>query len=584
MMMKADSKWTFSDLKKNLKKDFDKFPEVKVCVLGDAPTQLLAQALKGYGFLQNINYNIREADFDQIDRQLLDPASETYEFNPDFIIVYNSLEKLQQNFYKTDKLDKAQFASTFIQHLESLFSSVNRHASCRIIYLNFPESLDGIYGNYANNIDYSFLYQIRKINLELMNMAIMFGNLSICDVSVLSALLGKQSVFSATLYINSNLTFSLDFLPLLVKNMSDIMLSARGSFHKCIILDLDNTTWGGIIGDDGIENIQIGDLGIGKAFIQLQYWVIQLKQRGIIVCVCSKNNEDVAREPFEKHPDMILKMDDISVFMANWETKADNIRAIQAILNIGFDSMVFLDDNPFEREFVKKEIPSITVPDLPEDPAEYLLYLQSLNLFEISALSAEDEKRTKQYQEDAKRAVIKKGFTNEEEFLRSLEMVSEVNSFDKFSIPRVAQLTQRSNQFNLRTIRYSESDVEMLMNDKNALTFSYHLEDKYGQYGLISVVVLKKVKDKTLTIDNWLMSCRVLKRGMEKFVLNTIVDAARKNGFEWIEAEYIPTAKNSMVADHYKKLGFDALEKENHWQLNVGNYSKFEVYIQKSKA
>ncbi|MDB5256725.1 MAG: hypothetical protein JWM14_1420 [Chitinophagaceae bacterium] len=574
----------FSALKKNLKKDFSGFPEVKICVLGDAPTQLLVQALRGFGYNQKISYTILEADFDQIDRQLMDPASDVYAFNPDFIIVYNAQQKLQQKFYKKKRTEKESFASDFINHLEELFSSVNSNTSCRIIYLNFAESLDGVYGNYANNIDFSFLYQIRKINLELMNMAIKTGNLSICDISLLSSFLGKQVVFSPSLYINSNLTFSLDFLPVVVKNISDIILSAKGKFNKCIILDLDNTLWGGIIGDDGIENIQIGDLGIGKAFTELQYWVMQLKERGIIVCVCSKNNEEIAREPFEKHPDMVLRMEDISVFMANWETKADNIRAIQAILNIGFDSMVFLDDNPFEREFVKKEIPEITVPDLPEDPAEYLLYLQSLNLFEISALSAEDEKRTQQYQEDAKRTVIKKSFANEEEFLSSLEMISEVSAFNKFSTPRVAQLTQRSNQFNLRTIRYSESEVASLSQDPNAITLSYNLQDKYGQYGLISVVVLKKKTDRIVAIDTWLMSCRVLKRGMEKFVLNTIVAAAQKGGFEWIEGEYIPTAKNDMVADHYKSLGFEAMEKENHWQLNVGNYSKFEVYIQEVKA
>ena len=232
----------------------------------------------------------------------------------------------------------------------------------------------------------------------------------------------------------------------------------RGTFNKCLILDLDNTLWGGVIGDDGIEGIQLGHgLGIGKAFTELQQWAKKLQQRGIILCVVSKNDEQVAKEPFIHHPDMVLRLDDIAVFMANWETKVDNIRAVQQVLNIGFDSMVFLDDNPFERAIVRENIPGITVPELPEDPAQYLEFLYSLNLFETASASEVDDKRTRQYQQEAKRIELKRTFANEQEFLASLGMEARVEPFTAFNTPRVAQLTQRSNQFNLRTMPLQRS-------------------------------------------------------------------------------------------------------------------------------
>jgi FkbH-like protein len=376
---------------------------------------------------------------------------------------------------------------------------------------------------------------------------------------------------------------SIDALPYSASRVMDIVCAVKGQFKKCLILDLDNTVWGGVIGDDGIEGIQLGHgLGIGKAFSEFQMWVKKLKQRGIIICVASKNNEDTAKEPFEKHPDMILKLDDIAVFQANWETKVDNIRTIQQILNIGFDSMVFLDDNPFERNIVRDNIPGITVPELPEDPAEYLEYLYSLNLFETASYSSMDKDRTKQYQVEAQRVSLSKTFTNEKDFLKSLNMVSVVNGFTKFNTPRVAQLSQRSNQFNLRTIRYTDADIEALADDPNVIDLSFTLEDKFGDNGLIAVVIMKPQSKETLFVDTWFMSCRVLKRGMENFTLNTMVEKAKAAGYKKIIGEYIPTTKNKMVENHYKSLGFNPIEDSTTalFELNIDEYQLKECYIE----
>ena len=449
----------FFELKKNLKKDFSSLKVVKIALLGDSSTQLLAQALKGQGYEAGINFDVFEADYNQIEGQIFDHSSELYQCKPDFVILFHSTQKLIKRFYKTDTRGRSQFAEGHVKRVMNMYESINTIHPCKTIYFNFPEINDAVFGNYANKVAISFTYQLRKLNYELMMAAQKCKNLFIADVCALHHQYGTSIAVDPKMYINADMVFSLDFLPEIAKQIVDIIQALQGRFKKCLVMDLDNTIWGGIIGDDGIENIQIGDLGIGKAFTELQHWIKQLKQRGIILAVCSKNDERLAREPFEKHPDMVLRMDDIALFVANWDNKADNMRYIQSVLNIGFDSMVFIDDNPFEREMVRTHITDIVVPELPEDPAEYLAFLQSLNLFETASFTEKDVERTRQYQEEAKRVVAQKMFTNEDEFLSSLDMVSEVRPFDKFTTPRVAQLTQRSNQFNLRTIRYTEDYV-----------------------------------------------------------------------------------------------------------------------------
>ncbi len=569
---------SFQDLKKNLKKDFSGLACVKLAILGDSATQMYVQAIKGLGYETGIRFDIYEADFDQVERQIYDASSELYKFKPEFVIIFFCSNKLMHKFGRLDLNDKPDFGNNVIQEITSLYNTLQSGLISKLIIANFPGINESVFGNYANKTNFSFTYQLRKINFELMNLAQQNANLFILDINALQAQYGQFFITSQKIYINTDLFPSIDFLPILAKNTIDIVQSIKGNFKKCLILDLDNTLWGGIIGDDGVENIQIGDLGIGKVFSEIQLWVKQLKERGIIIAVCSKNDEVFAKEPFEKHPDMLLSLDDIAVFIANWENKAENIKKIQAILNIGFDSMVFLDDSPFERNLVRSHLNEITVPELPEDPADYLDYLRTLNLFETASFTTADDQRTKQYQEEAKRTTFQQQFTNETDFLKSLKMVSKIDSFNSFNIPRVAQLTQRSNQFNLRTIRYTEEDIQRISADPGYLNFAFTLEDKFGDNGLISLIILQKKTNKSLFIDTWIMSCRVLKRNMEDFVLNTIVEAAANNGFSTISGEYIPTSKNIMVKDHYKNLGFKNVD--GYWNLSVNNYTPKECLIE----
>ena len=569
------------ELKKLAKQTLPNTPTINLALIGDTATQLLATAIRGTGVDHGYNINLFEAEFNQVERQFMDPTSELYEFDADFIVVFQSTHKLGEHHSTLPQEQQAMLAEDRLRFVTSICTNPVLEGK-KIVYFNYPEIEDTVFGSYANKVESSFTFQIRKLNYELMRLSEQFPNLFICDIAGLQNKIGRDQMFAANVYTSTEMVLSTNTLPYVASRVMDIVCAIKGQFKKCLILDLDNTVWGGVIGDDGLEGIQLGHgLGIGKAFTEFQMWIKKLKQRGIIICVASKNNEETAKEPFEKHPDMVLKLDDIAVFQANWETKVDNIRTIQQILNIGFDSMVFLDDNPFERNMVRENIPGITVPELPEDPAEYLEYLYSQNLFETASYSNLDKDRTKQYQVEAQRVSLSKTFTNEADFLKSLNMVSAVSGFTKFNTPRVAQLSQRSNQFNLRTVRYTDADIEALANDPEVIDLCFTLEDKFGDNGLIAVVIMKPLDKETLFVDTWFMSCRVLKRGMENFTLNTMVEAAKSKGYKRIIGEYLSTPKNKMVEQHYPNLGFKVMAEanSNRYLLKVDDFKDRECYI-----
>ena len=574
---------SFKQLKKNCKSQEVFADSPRMALVGDTATQFLATALRGEAISRGFDLNLFEAEYNQVERQFLDPTSELYAFEADYIVLFQSTHKLGEYHSMLSEPEQTGLADQRLGFIASVCQNPQMVGK-KLICMNYPEIDDAVFGSYANQVESSLTCQVRRINCGFMELAREYPNLFVCDIAAVQNKIGRDRMFASNVYVSTEMVISVDALPYVASRTIDIVSALRGQLKKCLILDLDNTVWGGVIGDDGIEGIQLGHgLGIGKAFTEFQMWVRKLKQRGIIICVVSKNNEETAKEPFEKHPDMVLKLDDIAVFMANWETKVDNIRAIQQILNIGFDSMVFLDDNPFERNMVRENIPGISVPELPVDPGEYLEFLYGENLFETVSYSGTDKDRTKQYQVEAQRVSLQKTFANEADFLKSLNMVSEVSGFTKFNTPRVAQLSQRSNQFNLRTVRYTEADIEMMAADAETIDLSFTLEDKFGDNGLIAVIIMKRQDSETLFVDTWFMSCRVLKRGMENFTLNTMVEQAKSRGYKRIVGEYLPTPKNRMVEEHYPQLGFKAISDAPTAQyvLDVGTYQPRECYILK---
>jgi len=572
--------FNFRELQKKAKNTTGNTTKIKVAVLGNHTTNFFVKALENQLTVAGFNPSIFESDYDQIDITLIDGESELYKFNPEIIVVFESVLKLKDKFYSVkDNESRTDFYKTEKDIIQNRVSNIRANGSdAKIVYFSYELIDDELYGNLFSKIPHSFYNNLWQLNNELIDFSRNEPDFYVFDIN--KYLKGIVDYRDWTALINSDLHYSIDTFAKISYYLGQFINTFKGHFKKCLILDLDNTTWGGIIGDDGLENIQVGSLGIGKAFTQLQKWAKHLKERGVILAICSKNSEDVAKEPFEKHSEMVLRLDDISIFVANWKNKADNIRYIQDVLNIGFDSMVFLDDNPAEREIVRQSLPGVTVPELPEDPAYYIPYIESLNLFETVSYSENDKDRTSQYQQEAKRKKLISSVTNMDDYLKSLEMKGNISAFNSDDVSRIAQLTQRSNQFNLRTKRYTEKDITEFMNSDHHLTYTIKLKDKFGDYGLISVIILEKTNDDVYFVDTLIMSCRVLKRDVENYALNKIVGDVKNKGVNNIIGEYLPTPKNKLVSDLLTKLSFENDHKENTYLLNLTHYKSLKNYIE----
>jgi FkbH-like protein len=357
----------------------------------------------------------------------------------------------------------------------------------------------------------------------------------------------------------------------------------RGRSRKCLVLDLDNTLWGGVIGDDGLEGIHLGQgTAIGEAYVAFQRYAQRLARRGVILAVCSKNDENNATEPFNRHPEMVLKSADIACFVANWQDKASNLRTIAKRLNLGLDALVFADDNPFERNLICQELPEVAVPELPDDPSFYPQIIADAGYFEALAVTEEDRERGTQYQANLAREELRAGATDLEGYLRGLQMQLIVHRFDALGIPRIAQLINKTNQFNLTTRRYTQEEVRAIAADGSFIPLQFRLLDRFGDNGTIAVLIGRRVGD-AVDIDIWLMSCRVLGREVEQACLNVMAAAAHAAGAARLTGQYRPTAKNAMVRDLYRRLGFTLLSDEagtTHWELLLDRWQPVPVIMQ----
>jgi FkbH-like protein len=554
---------------------------LRLGVLGDAATQQLASLLTVLFAEHGVRLEVYEGPFDAIELQVHDSNSELYRFAPDAIVVLNSLQALRSRYYRragsgTEFLDKET------QRIASIWNAIRERTSAPVIQSTFALPLERIFGNYDHKVADSLYSVVAALNLKIAEAARSRPQVYINDVESIASYVGRSHWFDNRFW-NMYKTFcALEHLPLVAQNIMEVVLSVRGRGIKCVVLDLDNTLWGGVIGDDGVLGIQLSAHGDGESFYEFQSFLREIQRRGILLAVCSKNNPENALKPFLEHPEMVLRREDITVFTANWENKADNIRRIRETLNIGFDSMVFLDDNPFERNLVRTVLPGVIVPELPEEPADYIRAVAALNLFETSSFSAEDTKRTELYRQRAEREEAQSSFSSVEEYLQSLETEILVTRFDSRRIPRIAQLFQRSNQFNLTTNRRTQAECEELMHDPGYYPIYAELRDRLGDHGLISIVIARHAPEE-LFLTDWLMSCRVLTRGVEQYVMNHIVEYAAARGYNRIVGEYRPTAKNSMVRNFYAQFGFQAqpagADGAVRWERDVAGYQLITVYM-----
>jgi FkbH-like protein len=397
------------------------------------------------------------------------------------------------------------------------------------------------------------------------------------DVNGIANLVGQAAWSAGRYWYAAKYPFATAMIPLYADHLTRILSAQMGRSRRVLVLDLDNTMWGGIVGDDGVEGLVLGTgTPLGETYSALQRMALSYKERGIILCVSSKNDEAIALDAFRHHPEMVLKEEDIVAFRVNWDDKAANIKAISDMIDLGLDSFVFLDDNPAERKRVRDALPAVAVPELPDDPSEWISVFQAAGYFEQAVFSREDALRAGFYKANARRAAQLERIGNHDDYLRSLDMTLQVAPFDATGRKRIAQLISKSNQFNLTTRRYSDAEVAAVQSNPDAVTLQARLEDIFGDNGMISAVICLR-QERRWEIDTWIMSCRVLGRRVEETILQTLVQQARAAGITDLIGRYIPTAKNGLVRDHFSKLGFTQIDAqpsgETTWQLAVADYA-----------
>ncbi|MGE5272064.1 MAG: HAD-IIIC family phosphatase, partial [Thiohalocapsa sp.] len=435
----------------------------------------------------------------------------------------------------------------------ALWSALHARLSCLVIDNNADMPADDPFGNFAGAAAAGSRTLWRRYNAALAAAAP--AGVAIFDLDHVAALYGKRRWHDPRYWFHSRHAFALDASGLVAQRAAQLIAGGNGLARKCLVLDLDNTLWGGVVGDDGLAGLALGAGTDGEAFVAFQCFVKALKERGVILAVCSKNDAAIAESVFRDHPDCVLRLDDVAAFVANWDNKADNLREIARRLNIGLDALVFVDDNPAERDIVRRHLPEVAVVELPDDPALFVAALADCGWFETIAFSAEDRERSRYYAENARREAVREAAVDMGSYLAGLEMTATVGGADPLHLPRIAQLIGKSNQFHLTGTRYGEAEIAALAARPGWFVRHVRLRDRFGDNGLIACLVLER-RGSELHIDTWVMSCRVLGRSVEEFIVNEVRRLALAEGCDRLVGRYVPSGRNGLVAGLYERLGF----------------------------
>jgi FkbH-like protein len=545
----------------------------RLAVLSNSTIDLVVPALVASAARHGIALEVIQPSYDQVAQEALTPDSKVNRSKPDAVLLALDYRALPLKLSLGDAEASSATVQGVIGYLQALRGGIKANSNAVCIFQSFAPPVETLFGSLDRALKGTLRSLIDAINRELAEYVSGSGDV-LLDVAALAETVGLADWHSTQLWNMAKFSFSDELIPLYADHVARTLAAIRGGGAKVLILDLDNTIWGGVIGDDGLDGIQVaqGDAR-GEAHLAVQRLALDLRQRGILLAVSSKNTDEVARMPFEEHPEMLLKLEHIAVFQANWNDKATNIQAIAEKLSLGLDSMVFLDDNPAERGLVRKLLPQVAVPELPEDPAYYARTLAAAGYFEAVAFANEDLKRAGFYQDNAKRASLQKQVGGVDAYLASLDMTITFQPFDATGRARIVQLINKSNQYNLTTRRYTDPEVTAAENDPEVFTLQARLADIFGDNGMISVVICRPAEAGAWEIDTWLMSCRVLGRKVEHMVLREVLRHANAAGIHKLIGIHRPTDRNKLVADHYARLGFTKVGEEEsgstRWELLV---------------
>lgn len=542
---------------------------VRIALLGNATLDHLNSYLTVECFRAGLRPNIYVGGFDQYTQDLLDPGSSLYAFAPDALICAIHASRLfpQLHAYPFDlsvEQRRAQIEDG-LRTVEQLLTTFTQRSSALVLLHNMVAPQHPALGVADLRDEFGQQAMFNTINTRLAELArTAYQNVYIVDEERVQGRIGKRQATDPRLWLTARMGWSGPALASLAKEYMRYLKPYKALTRKCIVVDLDNTLWGGVVGEDGVEGVQIGADAPGNAFTALQQELERLWRRGVLLAISSKNNPEDALAVFERRPEMVLKREHFAAHRINWEPKAANIVAIAQELNIGLDSLVFLDDNPVERAKVRAELPEVLTPELPVDPAQYRQALLELDVFDTLALTNEDRRRNSLYVDQRARQELESSYAQAgsvEDYLAALQIEVEIAAVHAGTLPRVAQLTNKTNQFNLTTRRYSEAQITELL-EAGAQVYAVRVLDRFGDNGLTGVAIIRPTDERIWEIDTLLLSCRVMGRGVETALLAFVLDQARQHGQAQVQGMLIPTAKNAPARDCYARHNFQLIASD----------------------
>lgn len=549
----------------------------KIALLSSFTFSGMGKALKEACGQINVGAQIYIAGYNQYVQEILDKKSGLYSFNPDLVVLFIDAKTLlgDLNFlpYRLSDEERKSWVVSQVDQMSRLVTSLSEKTAANIIFHNFEVPIYSPLGILENKQEFGIIESIGELNRCLRANYKKSNRVFLFDYDAFCARVGKENIFDPKMYYLGDIKLAVKHLPALAREYLSYIKPMLSKSKKCIVLDLDNTLWGGVVGEEGIEGIKLGPTPEGRPFWEFQKHLLALRERGILLAINSKNNSEDALKAIREHPYMVLKEEYFSAARINWTDKATNMKEIAKDLNIGMDSFVFIDDDKLNREMIKELLPEVQVVDLPDDSALYSWELSNINDFNLIQLTEEDKKRGEMYALEKKRDQLRSSVGDFDEFIRSLDLRISVLDANKFTIPRISQLTKKTNQFNLTTTRYEEKQIEEFAVSKNHIVKCYQVADKFGDYGITGVAIIKK-KEKNWHVGTFLLSCRVLGKRVEFAVMSNLIETAKKNNIEMIFAEFIPTGKNKPAKNFYDDCGFTILDKKEEairYKFNVSD-------------
>jgi FkbH-like protein len=562
---------------------------IRVAVLGSSTLEHLHSSIRIGGARRGLWLEVYQGEYGQYFQELLDNDSGLYRFKPDTILFAFDARYLTRGLTAASSLSDAQrHVEGVLQQIRQSWMLARNAFGCSVIQQSVINVFPPVLGQNEHRLAGSRSSAVACLNAALRTMSDTDG-VDLVSIDQRVQLDGLNNWYDASLWYRTKQEISPTSAPMYGDMVARLIAAKRGLSKKCLVLDLDNTLWGGVLGDDGIDGIVLGEgSGEGEAFLAFQDYAMELSRRGIVLAVNSKNDEENVLEAFDRHPEILLKRQHIASFQANWNDKVTNMRAIAASLNLGLESWVFFDDNPFERSLVRMELPMVAVPEFPDDVAFLPQMLADAGYFEGIRLTNDDMVRAEQYQDNIVRDTLKSSSTDLQAYLESLDMELIWAPIDEVGMQRAVQLINKTNQFNLTTRRHTEESVRAMLANPNSLGLQLRLVDRFGDNGVISIIIGFCDAHGTFNIDTWLMSCRVLGRGVEKASLNLVVQEAKLLGASRLLGEYIPSVKNDMVRNHYQGLGFIQIKVgptgSSLFELLVEPYQPIEACIKVKRA